>query len=32
FGTVNGDVLEHFVPGFRHIDFVEVIQNSAWPQ
>ena len=32
FGTVNADVLEHFVPGFRHIDFVEVIQNSAWPQ
>ncbi|MBW4814174.1 HD domain-containing protein [Rhodococcus qingshengii] len=32
FGTVNADVLEHFVPGFWHIDFVEVIQNSAWPQ
>jgi hypothetical protein len=32
FGTVNGDVLEHFVPGFRHTDFVEVIQNSAWPE
>jgi hypothetical protein len=32
FGTVNGDVLEHFVPGFRHLDFVEVIQNSAWPE
>ncbi|MEU8269726.1 HD domain-containing protein [Sphaerisporangium sp. NPDC049002] len=32
FGTVNADVLEHFVPGFRHIDFVEVIQNSAWPE
>jgi HD domain len=32
FGTVNADVLEHFVPGFRRIDFVEVIRNSAWPQ
>jgi hypothetical protein len=32
FGTVNADVLEHFVPGYRHIDFVEVIQNSAWPE
>jgi hypothetical protein len=31
FGTVNADVLEHCVPGFRHIDFVEVIRNSAWP-
>ena len=30
FGTVNADVLRHFVPGYRHIDFVEVIQNSAW--
>jgi hypothetical protein len=32
FGTVNADVLEHCVPGFRHIDFVEVIQNSDWPE
>jgi hypothetical protein len=32
FGTVNADVLEHFVPGFRHIDFVEVIQTSPWPE
>lgn len=32
FGTVNADVLEHFVPGFRHVDFVEVIQNSSWPE
>jgi hypothetical protein len=30
FGTMNADVLEHFVPGYRHIDFVEVIRNSAW--
>ncbi len=32
FGTVNADVLEHFVPGFRRIDFVDVIQNSDWPE
>lgn len=31
FGTVNADVLEHSVPGFRHIDFVDVIQHSDWP-
>jgi HD superfamily phosphodiesterase len=32
FGTVNADVLAHFVPGFIRTDFVEVIQNSAWPE
>lgn len=32
FGTVNADVLEHFVPGFKRTDFVDVIQNSAWPE
>jgi hypothetical protein len=32
FGTVNADVLEHFVPGFRRLDFVEVIKNSGWPE
>jgi hypothetical protein len=32
FGTVNADVLEHFVPGFRRMDFVDVIKNSAWPE
>jgi len=32
FGTVNADVLEHFVPGFRRTDFVEVIQSNAWPE
>ncbi|HEX3782810.1 MAG TPA: HD domain-containing protein [Pseudonocardiaceae bacterium] len=31
FGTVNADVLEHFVPGFRHTDFVEVIEGNDWP-
>ena len=32
FGTVNADVLEHFVPGFHHTDFVEVIESNAWPE
>lgn len=32
FGTVNADVLEHFVPGFRRTDFVDVIRNSDWPE
>jgi HD superfamily phosphodiesterase len=32
FGNVKADVLEHFVPGFRRGDFVEVIQNSRWPE
>jgi len=32
FGTVNADVLEHFVPGFERGDFVDVIKSSAWPE
>ena len=32
FGNVKADVLEHFVPGFRRGDFVEVIQNSPWSE
>ncbi|QRP43296.1 HD domain-containing protein [Amycolatopsis sp. FDAARGOS 1241] len=32
FGTVNADVLEHFVPGFKHTDFVDVIENSDWAE
>ncbi|MCU1660555.1 MAG: hypothetical protein QOI36_5078 [Pseudonocardiales bacterium] len=32
FGNVKADVLEHFVPGFRRGDFVEVIQDSDWPE
>jgi HD superfamily phosphodiesterase len=32
FGTVNADVLEHFAPGFRRTDFVEVIESNAWPE
>jgi HD superfamily phosphodiesterase len=32
FGTVNADVLSHFVPGFVRTDFVEVIRANAWPE
>jgi hypothetical protein len=32
FGNVKADVLEHFVPGFERGDFVEMIENSAWPE
>ncbi|WP_312978908.1 HD domain-containing protein [Corynebacterium sp.] len=32
FGNVKADVLEHFLPGFKRGDFVEVIKNSAWPE
>jgi hypothetical protein len=32
FGTVNADVLAHFVPDFRRTDFVDVIETSAWPE
>jgi HD superfamily phosphodiesterase len=32
FGTVNADVLAHFVPGFIRTDFVEVIQSNAWSE
>ena len=30
YGTVNADVLEHFVPGFRRVSMVERIMDSAW--
>ncbi|HEX3611069.1 MAG TPA: HD domain-containing protein [Sporichthyaceae bacterium] len=32
FGNVKADVLEHFLPGFRRGDFVEVIRSSDWPE
>ncbi|MEY9964421.1 hypothetical protein ABIA33_002463 [Streptacidiphilus sp. MAP12-16] len=32
FGTMNDDVLAHFVPGFTRQDFVEIILGSAWPE
>ena len=31
-GTVNADLLAHFVPDRKPPDFVETIQNSAWPE
>jgi hypothetical protein len=32
FGNVKADVLERFVPGFQRANFVDLIQNSAWPE
>jgi hypothetical protein len=32
FGTMNDDVLAHFVPGFEREDFVEIIRGSDWPE
>jgi hypothetical protein len=32
FGTMNADVLEHFMPGFDRTNFVEIIKNSPWPE
>jgi HD superfamily phosphodiesterase len=32
FGTMNDDVLAHFVPGFVREDFVDIIMNSEWPE
>lgn len=32
FGNVKADVLDHFLPGFRRGDFVEVIKNNDWPE
>ena len=32
FGSVNADVLEHFVPGFKRGNFVNIIENSDWPE
>ncbi|MFF9213094.1 MULTISPECIES: HD domain-containing protein [unclassified Streptomyces] len=32
YGTVNADVLEHFVPGFRRPSMVERVLHSPWPQ
>jgi HD domain len=32
FGTVNADVLERFVPGFKRGNFVEIILNSDWQE
>jgi hypothetical protein len=32
FGTVNADVLARFVPGFQRTNFVDIIENSGWPE
>jgi HD superfamily phosphodiesterase len=32
FGNVNADVLARFEPGFQRTDFVDIIENSAWPE
>ncbi|MDT4934016.1 MAG: hypothetical protein QOK11_1908 [Pseudonocardiales bacterium] len=32
FGTMNDDVLAHFVPGFVREDFVDIILGSDWPE
>ncbi|WP_458691364.1 HD domain-containing protein [Nocardia tengchongensis] len=32
FGTVNADVLAHFLPGFIRTDFVDVIESNPWPE
>ncbi|MET8963083.1 HD domain-containing protein [Streptomyces sp. NPDC004074] len=31
YGTVNADVLEHFVPGFRSKTMVERVMDAPWP-
>jgi hypothetical protein len=31
YGTVNADVLEHFVPGFRRKTMVERVTEAPWP-
>ena len=32
FGNVKADVLERFVPGYQRGNFVDIIENSAWPE
>jgi hypothetical protein len=32
FGNVNADVLARFLPGFRRANFVDIIENSDWPE
>jgi HD domain-containing protein len=32
FGTMNDDVLAHYVPGFTRADFVDIITASSWPE
>jgi hypothetical protein len=32
FGNVKADVLERFIPGYQRANFVDIIENSAWPE
>ncbi|MFF9815106.1 HD domain-containing protein [Streptomyces sp. NPDC014006] len=32
YGTVNADVLEHFLPGFRRTSMVDRINEAPWPR
>src|SRR6266581_370438 len=32
FGNVKADVLERYVPGYQRGNFVDIIENSAWPE
>ncbi len=32
FGNVKADVLERFAPGYQRADFVDIIENSEWPE
>ncbi|MGB8404062.1 MAG: HD domain-containing protein [Mycobacterium sp.] len=32
FGTMNDDVLAHFDPSFKRANFVDIIENNAWPE
>jgi HD superfamily phosphodiesterase len=32
FGNVKADVLERFVPGYQRTNFVNIIENSDWPE
>jgi hypothetical protein len=32
FGNVKADVLERFVPGYQRANFVDIIENSGWPE
>ncbi|MGW1721314.1 HD domain-containing protein [Streptomyces sp. NPDC002306] len=31
YGTINSDVLEHFIPGFRRTTMVERVLDAPWP-
>jgi hypothetical protein len=32
FGNVKADVLERFVPGYQRGNFVDIVENSDWPE